>query len=81
MSDDHEGQEFIFGRWFWISAGILAVGIVALTFLWYARHPEESPFSTFAKGRGPLGSPETNGHIPAHSAPVGSDVVGGEETG
>lgn len=71
----------IFGKWFWVTAGCLAVGIVVLTVVWYAQHSDQSPFTQWQPKRGPLSVPQTNGHVSAASASVGDDALEDVEEG
>jgi len=77
--DDDDGFE-LFGKWFWISAGILAVVCAGLVVAYYVRHPERDLFADFAR-RAPVDAPSTNGHVPSAPAPVGADADGGETAG
>lgn len=79
MADDDEVFE-LFGRWFWVSAGCLVVGIIALTLLWYAKHPDRSPFAEWTPP-GPMGAPSSNGHLPAQAPAAHDEVVGSTEEG
>ena len=76
-----DGEEFhIFGKWFWISAGIIAALCVGLVVAYYVQHPDRSLFEDFAR-RGPVDIPSTNGRVPGSPAAVSSDADGGEATG
>lgn len=52
-------------RWFWVTGAALVVAVVALSALWYARHPHQSLWVDFAARRNPEAS---NGHVPRHAS-------------
>lgn len=68
-----EQLAFLKAQWFWISAGVLAAGIVVLLVAWYAKHPDRSPFDDFRK----MAVPATNGNLPHPAPTVGADAVEG----
>lgn len=67
--------EDIFGKWFWITAGVAAAGVCILLIAWYVQHPDRSPFEDFARK---VDIPASNGSVP-HPAPAfGVDTVEGQ---
>jgi hypothetical protein len=63
-------------RWFWVVAGIAAGAVVIGLALWYAQHPDRSPFVDFPAA-GP--APATNGLGPSSAPPAAADVVAAAE--
>lgn len=64
-------------RGFWILAGVAAALVVCGLLLWYAQHPDRSPFVDFAGGP----HPPSNGLGPASAPEAGPDAVAATDGG
>jgi len=80
--EEHDGtnalEDIFTSKWFWYTAAALALGIIILGAVWYAKHPDRSIFEDFARQSD--NHAEQNGHVPAPTSVVGPELVEDQES-